>query len=84
MSEGMKNKYQELPIDFPITAELSNAIHAFLRHINEEDGHNEDCYRDEIDFWLKDSSKKLTKEQYRLLCDYYVLGDIYRNGGNNG
>ena len=80
MSKDIKNKYQELPIDFSITPELNNAIHAFLKHINEEDGHNEDCYRDEIESWLKDAFEILSTEQFRMLYDYYVLGDIYRKG----
>jgi hypothetical protein len=69
--------YQKLDIDFPISKQLSDAIDAFINHINNENGMSEDCYRDEIDFWLKDSYGKITEEQYDMIKRYYVWGKIY-------
>lgn len=73
--------YQKLEIDFPITEDLENAINIFVHHINYESGTSEDCYRTEIHFWLKDSQKRLTSEQYETIKQYYVLGGIYKSVG---
>ena len=70
--------YQTLTIDFSITEELQEAIDAFMNHINHENGLSEDCYRSEILFWLKDAEKKLSREQFESLKQYYVLGGIYK------
>jgi len=71
--------YRKLELDFPITEELDNAINVFMDHINNGDGNSEDCYRCEIQFWLKDAKDrlKLSCERYDMLNNYYVLGDIY-------
>ena len=69
--------YEKLDIDFPISKQLSNAIDAFLDNINNGNGSCEDCYRDEIEFWLKDSYGKLTEKQYDMIKRYYVWGEIY-------
>ena len=74
-------QYKKLEIDFPISKELNDAINTFMHHINDESGTSEDCYRDIIEFWLKDSHGKLTENQYQMLKDYYVLGGIYSSNG---
>ena len=72
-----------MKLSFPISKELDEAIDIFLKYINETDGMSEDCYRDEIDFWLKDNQPKLTEQQYRQLKDYYVLGGIFEANGSD-
>ncbi|MBQ3702496.1 MAG: hypothetical protein II885_07040 [Oscillospiraceae bacterium] len=73
--------YEKLPISFPIPRELDAAIDCFVNHINIESGTSEDCYRSEIEFWLKDAQRKLTPEQFDTLKCYYVLGGIYSTIG---
>ncbi len=73
--------YKRLPINFELPSELDGAINRFVNHINTESGTSEDCYRSEIEFWLKDAQKGLTREQYDLLKQYYVLGGIYSANG---
>ena len=75
-------KYKPLNINFVITDELQNAIDNFLNCINNEGFSSEDCYRSEIDFWIK-ADTHLTQEQYSTLRDYYTFGGIYKNGQNN-
>lgn len=80
----MNKKYEKLNINFPISKELENAIDLFMESINKKGGSAEDCYRSEIDFWIKDCKyykHKLTDEQYNLLRNYYVLGGIYKDLG---
>ena len=80
VKDAGKGKYRKLEIDFEITPELSKAIDDLMNNINNGDGMSEDCYRCEIEFWLKDSFERLNRDQYQTLKEYYVLGDIYRDG----
>ena len=71
--------YKPLEISFVISEPLKKAINDFINCINSDDSSSEDCYRSEIDFWIK-AQKNLTKEQYNLLREYYTFGGIYKNG----
>lgn len=84
MENIKQRKYRRLDINFSLTEELELTIGTFMQHINEESGTSEDCYRSEIDFWLKDAlgRKKICRDQYELLKDYYVHGGIYAELGN--
>ncbi len=73
--------YKKLDIDYDLSPELANAIENFMYHINFESGTSEDCYRSEIEIWLKDSYDKLDPNKYEELKRYYVLGDIYIGRG---
>lgn len=76
--------YRKLDISFPISEELDDAINKFMNHINYEDGRSEDCYRSEVEFFLKDSfyfAHSLSEEHYDQLFDYYVSGGIYKENG---
>ena len=72
------NHFRKLEMDADLSPELESAIDVFLNHINFENGLSEDCYRSEIEFWLKDMYGKLPANDYQKLRDYYVLGGIYR------
>lgn len=73
--------YKKLAIDCALSPELANAIENFMYHINFESGTSEDCYRSEIEFWLKDSYDQLLPDQYEEIKRYYVLGYIYAGKG---
>lgn len=81
MGLGRSRGYKKLSLDFQIPSELNGAINCLVNHINTESGTSEDCYRSEIEFWLKDAQKGLTQEQFDLLKRYYVLGGIYSEIG---
>ena len=74
-------EYKPLQVSVMLSDELMLAINSFLDYINHESGSAEDCYRDEVDFWLKDSFDKLSSEEYEALRSYYVLGGIYAEYG---
>ena len=71
------SKYQKLKLKSPISEELEAAIDVFINYINNSDGQSEDCYRSEIEFWLKDAKSTMSQEQYDAVKKYYVLGGIY-------
>ena len=73
--------YKKLNVDYILSPELTNAIDNFMYHINYESGMSEDCYRSEIEFWLKDSYDRLLPDQYEEIKRYYVLGYIYAGKG---
>ena len=77
----MKESKYKIPFDLP--EELENAIDVFLNHINYENDMSEDCYRNEIHFWLKDLYGKISEIDYDKLKNYYVHGDIYKVDGKN-
>ena len=74
-------QYKPLSVKIKLSDELTVAINAFMDHINYGSGSAEDCYRDEVDFWLKDSFGKLPDDDYHMLRQYYVLGGIYAEYG---
>lgn len=77
--------YKKLDIDFKLPEMLEDAIDRFLYHINHEDGNCEDCYRDEINFFLKEcmDTHSITSEQIELLREYYVWRGIYHVGSSD-
>ena len=79
--KSLSRKYTPLSIDVKLSDELTAAINALMEYINFGSGSAEDCYRDEVDFWLKDSFGKLPDDVYRTLKQYYVLGGIYAENG---
>ena len=84
MIDISKRPFKKIDLPFPISEDLSHAIDVFLEYINTQDGMLEDCYRDEIEFWLKDSAEKLSADQYNLIKDYYVFEGIYKKDKSNG
>ena len=78
----MEGKYKKIDtIDTTVWPWLDKAIDTFLNHINNEDGHLEDCYRDEIESWLKAYWDHIPRGQFYELKEYYVLGGIYEKYG---
>lgn len=77
----LSRQYKPLSINTKLSDELTAAINSFIEYINYGSGSAEDCYRDEVDFWLKDSFGKLSDADYRTLRQYYVLGGIYAENG---
>ena len=77
-----QNAYRKLDIDTPLSDGLQTAIDNFVEYINTQDGLTEDCYRTEIDIWIKDMymQGQLSDHDYEMLREYYVLGGIYDAG----
>lgn len=73
--------YRALDIDFEIPQILEDGIHDFLKNLNENDGTLADCYEQDIRNTLNGCDDCLTKEQDKLLRDYYVRGGIYVDAG---
>ena len=76
-------RFHRLKIDYELSEALNNAIDDLLGELNESDGMSEDCYRTEIDCWIKDYRRHLTEDQYAELRNYYVLGGIYKVYGKS-
>lgn len=68
--------YRTLDIDFEIPQLLEDGIHDFLENLNTHNGDLADCYEQDIRSTLNCCDDCLTKEQDKLLRDYYVKGGI--------
>lgn len=77
----VRRMYRALVIDFEIPQILEDGIHDFLKNLNENDGTLADCYEQDIRNTLNCCDDCLTKEQDKLLRDYYVRGGIYVDAG---
>ena len=67
MSEEL---FKPLKIDFPITEELQHSIDALMHHLNVEDGHLEDCYREELHCDLKADLREGIITREKLMTSY--------------
>lgn len=76
----MIDMYKKLEIDFELPELLEDAIDKFVEYINTTNGSCEDCYRDEIDFFIKDCmmTHSLTDDQIKIIREYYVWKGIYK------
>ena len=75
--------YEELTTEFNIPEDVLFEIKRCVDDLNNNKGNLQDWYRTEVDLSLKDNlnRKKITREHYKLLRDYYVLGGIKKEGG---
>ena len=77
----VRRMYRALDIDFDIPQILEDGIHDFLENLNTHNGDLADCYEQDIRSTLNCCDDCLTKEQDKLLRDYYVKGGIYEDAG---